>query len=149
MRKTLSKFLTKDDYLIYADMWRFKTNAIEIDCGLGESNLLNIAGGIASQNKTVYIYGVAGFIIYRYEQLKFTLRNFGSLTGKIIICNAGKFGYDGLGAGHNLDDDLELMKILKIPYYCPNNVEEFKDILNNINTNFEQGIFYIQLGKDE
>jgi len=150
MRKTISKYLKKSDYLIHADMFNinsFPTLAKVINCGLGESNALNLASGIASKNNTVYIYGVCGFIIHRYEQLKFSARNFGSKTGKIILINAGKIGYSGLGNGHKLDDDLEIMKILNIKSFCPDTKEELLQILEDIK-NKNNGIFYIQLGKD-
>lgn len=151
MRKSLTGI--KDCFFLHADMWNlnrfpFSENVEVINCGLGESNLLNIAGGIASQGKTVYIYGVCGFIIHRLEQLKFSCKHFGAEIGKIIICNAGKNGYEGLGIGHILDDDKEIMNVYNIPFYEPKDVEEFTKILKNIETQ-ANGIFYIRLGKDE
>ena len=151
MRKALANILTSDDYLLHADMWnesKFPSSAKIIDVGLGEANLLNIAGGLASQGKNVYIYGVAGFIIHRLEQLKFSCRYFGANYGKIIICNAGKYGYENLGIGHKLDDDLDIMRMLNIEYFQPNNTKDFKNIIKNISKN-QTGIYYIQLGKDE
>lgn len=150
MRMTLSRFLRPKDYLLHADMFniqRFPTRANVINTGLGESNLLNIAGGLASEGNTVYVYGVAGFIIHRYEQLKFSCRDFGSKYGKIIICNAGKYGYENFGPGHKLDDDIGIMKLLDIPYFIPDNKAEFKDILLKLELE-KTGIWYIQLGKD-
>lgn len=126
---------------------KFPTKGIVIDCGLGESNLLNIAGGLAASGKTVYIYGVLGFIIHKFEQLKYSAKYFGSKNGKIIICNAGKNGYENLGIGHILDDDIEIMKILNIEYFIPDTLEEFNEILNQLDSK-KNGIFYIQLGKD-
>ena len=154
MRKTLAKLLKKNDYLVHCDMFnttKFPTKAIVVDCSLGENNALNIAAGLANENSTVVIYGVAGFIIHRYEQLKFSARDYGSKKGKIIICNAGKYGYDNLGPGHALDDDKELMSILNIPFYEPNNVASFKSLMKQIakQSNRKQDIYYIQLGRDE
>jgi transketolase len=151
MRKTLAEFLCEDDYLLHADMFnidRFKTDAKVINCGLGESNLVNVAAGLASEGKTVYIYGVAGFIIHRFEQLKFSAKNFGSKNGKIIICNAGKYGYEKLGEGHALNDDLEIMKTLDIDIYDPINADMFRNILSLLDMK-KSGIFYVRLGKDE
>jgi transketolase C-terminal domain/subunit len=153
MRKTLSEFIKKDDYFLHADMWntnRFPICDDEnvINCGLGESNLLNVAGGISSQKNTVYIYGVCGFIIHRFEQLKFSCKHFGTKSGKIVIANAGKVGYENLGIGHELNDDLDIMKILDIKTYTPNNIEDLVNDLEEIE-DAENGIFYIQLGKDE
>jgi len=150
MRLLLSKFIKKEDYFLHADMWNVKRFPVEgnvINCGLGESNLLNIAGGIASEENTVYIYGVCGFIIHRLEQLKFSCRDFGSRFGKIIILNAGKYGYDNLGDGHKLDDDREIMNMLNIKFFDPKSLGELQNLLNIID-NQENGIFYIQLGKD-
>jgi len=151
MRLQLSEYLKSSDYLLHADMWNiktFSTKAKVINTGLGESNLLNIAGGIASQGNIVYIYGVCGFIIHRYEQLKFSCKYFGAKYGKIIICNAGKYGYNGLGIGHILDDDINIMEALDIPFYTPDNIKEFKKILDTISEK-KVGIFYIRLGRDE
>lgn len=148
MRKTLSTFIGEDDYLFHADMWRFDTQAKTINFGLGESNLLNVAGGLAATGKTVYIYGVCGFIIHRYEQLKFSCRDFGGQFGKIIICNAGKYGYSHFGSGHILDDDINIMKVLGIRYYQPDHVEQFIGVLKALKTG-PNGVYYIQLGADE
>lgn len=147
MRHTLSTFMMPDEYLLHADMWRFHTRAQVINCGLGESNLLNIAGGLAKTGKTVYIYGVCGFIIHRYEQLKFSCRDFGGEFGKIVICNAGKHGYKQFGRGHTLDDDLDIMDILNIEGYQPKTVEEMTGILEYIDDR-DKGVYYIQLGTD-
>lgn len=151
MRLQLSKILKSDDYLLHADMWntdKFPSDAKVINCGLGESNLLNVAGGLASAGNTVFIYGVAGFIIHRLEQLKFSCKHFGAKHGKIIICNAGKYGYEKLGIGHLMNDDIQIMDMLSIPYYIPETLTELKYNLQEI-AEFNTGIFYIQLGKDE
>jgi len=150
MRIQLAKTLKKTDYLLHADMWntkRFLTKGKVINVGLGESNLLNIAGGLASEGNTVYIYGVSGFIIHRLEQLKFSCKHFGAKSGKIIICNAGKYGYEKFGIGHLLNDDKQIMNMLDIPFYSPSNINSFENIMKKIN-NYDFGIWYIQLGKD-
>ena len=150
MRKTLAQIINAEDYLIHADMFnttKFPTQATVINVGLGESNLLNIAAGIASQGKTVYVYGVAGFIIHHLQQLKLSCKYFGAKTGKIIICNAGKYGYEAMGIGHALDDDKQIMEIYDIPFFEPNNIQEFKQNLDIINNN-QIGLYYIRLGKD-
>ncbi len=148
MRRTLSTFMCSDDYLLHADMWRFNTLAKVINFGLGESNLLNVASGLAKTGKTVYVYGVCGFIIHRYEQLKFSCRDFGGKYGKIIICNAGKFGYSRFGRGHILDDDLGIMNLLGIEYYIPENSMKMTHMLRNIREQYK-GVYYIQLGLDD
>ncbi len=147
MRNTLSVYMKSENYLLHADMWRFDTRAQVINSGLGESNLLNIAGGLASTGATVYVYGVCGFIIHRYEQLKFSCRDFGGLTGKIVLCNAGKYGYSQFGIGHTLDDDLSLMDTLMIDCYKPKTVVDMVYALERIER-MGNGVYYIQLGRD-
>ena len=151
MRLRLSEYITENDYFLHADMWntkRFPIKGKVINVGLGESNLLNIAGGLARNGETVYVYGVSGFIIHRFEQLKFSARDFGSKQGKIILVNAGAYGYDKLGAGHKLEDDYDIMDCLDIPFYEPKDLREFLDFLDIIKKK-KHGIFYIRLGKDE
>jgi len=150
MRLHIANNIKKGEYLLHSDMFntnRFPVKGTVINSGLGESNLLNIAAGLASQNNTVWIYGVCGFIIHRYEQMKFSIRDFGSKKGKIIIFNAGKIGYSGLGAGHVLDDDYNIMKCLDILYYAPKDLDELKAVLKLIDSK-DTGVFYIQLGED-
>jgi transketolase C-terminal domain/subunit len=147
MRRTLSVYMKPENYLLHADMWRFDTSAKVVNCGLGESNLLNVAGGLAGTGATVYIYGVCGFIIHRYEQLKFSCRDFGGNHGKIILCNAGKFGYSQFGTGHTLDDDLSLMDVLEIDCYKPDTVVDLVNSLDGIGRR-ENGVYYVRLGRD-
>lgn len=150
MRRTIAKYLTNNDYLVHCDMFNvdtFHTNAQIITCGLGESNALNIAGGIARNGKNVWVYGVSGFMIHRLEQLKFSCLNFGSKNGKIVFFNAGKYGYDKLGIGHKLDDDIAIMDMYQIKCYIPKDIKELNYILEELEKE-ENGVFYIQLGKD-
>jgi len=150
MRKYITETIKTDEYLLHADMLdsdRFPCNGNVINCGLGENNLLNVAGGIASQGNTVFIYGVAGFIIHRFEQLKLSCKLFGANIGKIIIFNAGKIGYSDFGIGHSIEDDYNICKMLNIPFYAPEDLEALKATLKIIE-NKNNGIFYIQLGKD-
>lgn len=150
MRKKIAEFIEKDEYLIHSDIFntkKFPTRGIEINCGLGERNALNIAGGLASQGKTVWIYGVGIFVYYRLEQLKFICKDFGAKRGKIIIFNAGKIGYEDLGSAHKVDDDEKIMNLLNINYFSPNSLNELETILSTIK-NKKVGMFYIQLGKD-
>ena len=150
MRKYIADHLHKDEYLIHADMFntkRFPTDAKVINVGLGENNLLNIAGGLASQGKTVYVYGVAGFIIHRLEQLKFSAKHFGAKFGKIVIFNAGAIGYKDFGIGHELDDDYEICEMLNIRYFDPYFLKSLEKVLEKIDQK-DKGIFYIRLGRD-
>ena len=151
MRKFLARYMDKTDYLIHCDMFdtkKFPTDANVIDCGLGESNAMNIAGGLASCGETVYVYGVAGFMIHRLEQLKFSCCMYGARFGKIIIVNAGQYGYEKFGAGHKLEDDYEITEMLGITFHTPQDIDEFEELLDIIKNDYTKGIFYIRLGRD-
>jgi len=151
MRLHLSKTI-ENCYFIHSDMWNvknfpFKGSVKVINCGLGESNSLNVAGGIARNSNDVFVYGVAGFIIHRLEQLKFSCKHFGAERGKIILVNAGKVGYESFGIGHRLDDDEEICNILGIKFFDPEDIDDFDNILKFIKKE-KRGIYYIRLGKD-
>jgi transketolase len=137
MRNTLDIFLSKynnpDLYFLHADMWsfeKFKTKYPErcLNFGIGETNMVNVAGGLASQGKKVIIYGVAGFVYQRaYEQLKFSVVNFGK---NVTLVNAGANGcYNRCGIGHLPDDDYKLMNALNINCHEPTTRSEFLNTL--------------------
>ena len=154
MRATLDNFLSKynnpDLYFLHADMWQFPKFRTKyphrcLNVGIQEPNMLNIAGGLASQGKIVFVYGVAGFVYQRgYEQLKFSICNFGK---SVTLINAGHNGcYDKCGIGHQPDDDLKLMNALNVNVYEPvdrrNFIQDVIVCIRNQQTNF------IRLGWD-
>jgi transketolase len=130
-------------------MWKWTDgNYTQINCGVQEPNMINIAAGLASQGKRVIVYGVAGFVIYKaYEQLKLNVKGWAEHHGSIIIVNAGANGaYRSCGRGHLLDDDIELMEALDIQLYDPPDRRTFvKYISEGLQHN---GVRYIRLGWD-
>ena len=152
MRKTLHKFLSRANnnniYFLHADMWGFPTKGNVINCGIQEPNMVNIAAGLASQGKTVIIYGVAGFVLYKaYEQIKLNVKGWSENYGSIIFVNAGANGcYSFAGRGHIVDDDLSLTKALGITLIEPKTRKEFlRCIKHNCKT---KGVSFIRLGYD-
>lgn len=154
MRNTLDKFLSKYNnpnlYFLHADMWSFKRFTSRfpercINVGVQETNMVNIAGGLASQGKSVIVYGVAGFVIHRgYEQIKFSVVNFGK---SVTFINAGANGcYKACGKGHILDDDAQLMAALGIPLHEPRDRQSFLSTLTNCIRGKEPSL--IRLGWD-
>ena len=135
---------------MHADMWSFplfKSKFPErcINVGIQEPNMVNIAGGLASQGKKVIVYGVAGFVIHRaYEQIKFSVLNFGD---NVTFVNAGANGcYSVAGKGHILDDDAGIMYALGIELIEPKDRYSF---LQAIITSIRYpGTRYIRLGWD-
>lgn len=133
MRATLDNFLYKYNnpnlMFLHADMWsfsKFKNRFPErcLNFGIQETNMVNVAGGLASQGKDVIIYGVAGFVYQRgYEQLKFSVVNFGK---SVTFINAGHNGcYNRCGIGHLPDDDFHVMSGLNVNRYEPETRGEF------------------------
>jgi transketolase len=133
MRATLDRFLSRynnpDLYFLHADMWQFPKfkHVFPERClnfGIQETNMVNVAGGLASQGKKVIIYGVAGFVYQRgYEQLKFSVVNYGS---DVTLINAGHNGcYNKCGIGHLPDDDYKLMSALGVKCHEPATRHDF------------------------
>ena len=152
MRLTLHKFLSRykgDVTLLHCDMWKWVDGPYhQINCGIQEPNMVNIAAGMASQGKRVIIYGVAGFVIYKaYEQIKLNIKGWAEHTGSIIFVNAGANGaYSKLGRGHLLDDDALLMQALDIPLYDPQDRSTF---IRHVKEGLQStGVRYIRLGWD-
>ena len=152
MREKLHKFLNRypgEVYFLHCDMWKWTEGRYhQINCGVQEPNMVNIAAGLASQGQRVIIYGVAGFVIYKsYEQIKLNIKGWAENKGSIIFVNAGANGcYKGLGRGHLLDDDELLMKALEIPLYDPPDTKTFiKNVSDGLRNN---GVRYIRLGWD-
>jgi len=152
MRATLNKFLTRytgDVYFLHGDMWKWTdADYIQINCGVQEPNMVNIAAGLASQGKKVIIYGVAGFVIYKaYEQIKLNIKGWAEHTGSIVFVNAGYNGcYAGCGRGHLVSDDANLMAALDIPLYDPQTRSEF---VRAVKQGLQQpGVRFVRLGWD-
>jgi transketolase len=152
MRETLHKFLTRypgEIYLLHCDLWKWpEGNYTQINCGVQEPNMINIAAGLASQGKRVIIYGVAGFVIYKaYEQMKLNIKGWAENYGSIVFVNAGANGaYKICGRGHLLDDDALLMQALDIPLYDPIDRSTF---MRNVKEGLQStGVRYIRLGWD-
>jgi transketolase len=152
MRKTLHKFLSrsqnKDIYFLHADMWSFPTKGNVINVGIGETNLMNIAAGLMSEGKTVIVYGVAGFILYKsYESLKLNVKGWAENFGSLIIVNAGANGcYSFAGRGHLIDDDFKICDILEIDHYEPETRKEFLRLIKNKCKS--KNVSFIRLGFD-
>lgn len=148
MRKTLAKFLNKaknkNIYLVHGDMFPHRVHN-EINCGIQELQMVNMAQGLADQNKTVFVYAICGFVLYKtVESLKLVLkRNHGS----VIFVNAGANGcYSKIGLGHTITDDEEFCKLLNINLYEPNTRSEFLRLIKDLSKT--KGVHFVRLGFD-
>lgn len=152
MRHTLHKFLNRysgEVYFLHGDMWKWtNSNYKQINCGVQEPNMVNIAAGLASQGKRVIIYGVAGFVIYKaYEQIKLNIKGWAENYGSIVFVNAGHNGcYSICGRGHLVEDDSMLMNALDICVYTP---QTGKDFIRMVKNGLKcPGVRFIRLGWD-
>lgn len=82
-----------------------------INVGVAEQNMINVAAGLSSCNKKVFIYGIASFVTLRcYEQIKF---NICSMMLPVTIIGMGSglsFSYDG--PTHHAIQDVAIMRAL-------------------------------------
>ena len=91
----------------------FKNNYPEqfINIGVAEQNMINVAAGLASCGKKVFIFGILSFVTFRcYEQIKF---NICSMNLPVTIVGMGSglsFGFDG--PTHHAIQDIIVMNAL-------------------------------------
>ena len=156
MRQIIDQWLFNTDYyLIVADLGKFpkmETTKRYINVGLSETLLVNTALGLALTGKHVYIYSVAGFVLYRaLEQLKLNINNtttYGNKKIHITFLNGGAgFLYKNTGNGHFLLDDIVLVtKILpNFNIYIPYDEYTTIQCLNKSHT----ALNYIRLCPDD
>ena len=116
----LNDFASKDPNLIILTddmdafaLRKFKKNFPKqyYNMGVAEQNMINVAAGLASCGKNVYLFGILSFVTFRcYEQIKFNIcsRN---LNVKIVGLGAGlSFGFDG--PTHHGMQDIIAMNLL-------------------------------------
>ena len=92
---------------------KFKKNFPDqfYNTGVAEQNMINLAAGLASCGKKVFVFGILSFVSFRcYEQIKFNIcsRN---LNVSIVGLGSGfSFGFDG--PTHHGTHDIMAMNIL-------------------------------------
>lgn len=156
MRKTFADLLTRKDVLLHPDCWnsaRFPTEARVFNLGIRENLSLNFAFGLANaQTKldpetkekvgTIYIYGTCQFLLAQLFSTRYSYHG-----GKVVLINAGRIGYEGLGQAHNVDYDMAQCQLNLVQYHRAESNEEFIEIIEKIKKE-DAGIFYVSLGAD-
>ena len=101
------------------------------------------------QGKTVIVYGVAGFVLYKtYEQLKLNIKGWSENYGNFILVNAGANGcYSFAGRGHMIDDDIQLCDALGLSHYEPKTRKDFLRLIKQ-KCQCQCGSSFIRLGYD-
>ena len=154
MRKELNAYLIKNNKLLnnkirflHNDLWSFDSKDLDfvVDLKNCENAIWGISYGIYQQGLLPIVYGVSFFEIGRLEQLR---KFFGYKKAKMLIFNAGVYGYDKYGWEHSFknNDDIEIMKSIDFKIYNSDELSLAKifDIYLNTNKNL-----YIRLGKDK
>ena len=108
----------KDVYFISADMGTESLDILReryperfIYTGIAEQNTINVAAGLASRGKKVFVIGMASFITARcYDQIRYSLALM-KLPACIMGIGVG-FGYEDAGPAHYTTDDIGLMRLI-------------------------------------
>ncbi len=82
-----------------------------INIGVAEQNLMNVAAGLATSGKKVFVYGICSYITSRcYEQIKFSIC---SMKLPVVIIGAGAgFSFPFDGPTHHATIDIGIMRLL-------------------------------------
>jgi transketolase len=111
--------LTNDMGAIGLDKLKRKYPKRVINCGICEQNIISVAGGLASKNHQVFVYGIISHFVFRaLEQIKIDLC-LDSLPVTIIGVGAGlSYGVDG-PTHHGIEDIGVLQSIPNMHVFNP------------------------------
>lgn len=141
------KFLVLSGDHGYALFDEFRSSYPEkfINVGIAESNLVNMAAGLARGGFRPLIYGLASFLpgrVYEFLKLQIALDN----LPVTVVGDGGGVVYSKLGHSHLSLDDLALMCLLpNFSVFSPASDAEAKSLL--VADPSQQGPRYIRLGK--
>ena len=137
--------LGQDIYIVSAD---FGCKAIDdfkqefpsryINVGIAEQNAILVAAGLALEGKTVFVYGIASFIVCRcYEQIKVVLN--GMDLPVTFVCVGANDDYKEDGFTHWAFDDVNLLSQLENVYIFRDDLP-MEDIPLVVNCCIEGGV---------
>lgn len=142
MRKWFDKYLAQEAEsdpsirLLIADVGEFPLFTEKhpdkfINAGVSESNVIGVAGGLASEGCRVFVYGVSGFFLYRaYEQFKYSIAYW---CKNVTFVGVG-FGwkYYPIGTGHFTPDDIALMRLMpNMIIHTPYKLSQLQNLITN------------------
>lgn len=150
MRRMINEWVHQhhDVYLLHSDTWHLPPAPNIINCGITEPTMVTIAAGLMAAGKTVLVYGVCGFVLYRaYDQLMYWVKD-KQYLGNMVILNAGanKCYPEELGPAHRIYNDVEIAQSLGFACKEPN-YNEIIPILESVVKDSNNKIF-IRLGFD-
>ncbi len=99
-----------------------------------EQSMMGFASGLAINNKKVYVYSIAPFVVERcFEQIKVDLC-YQKKDVNIISCG-GSIEYSELGCTHHCPEDVSILKKLpNIEIFMPGNNYELSTLINQNNS---------------
>lgn len=114
-----------------------------IDVGIAEQAAINVAAGLSSEGRKVFISSIASFIVRRaYEQIRI---NVNRAEQNIVIIGYGSgLTYGEMGPTHHCIEDVALMRQLdNVTIYIPSDINQLYNMMNTVLD--RQGPSYIKL----
>lgn len=111
------------------DIWREELPDQFIAAGISEQNAINVAAGLASEGKKVYVYFMASWMARCFEQIRYSC----SMANNpiTIIGNGIALGYAPAGPAHEPTEDIAYMRsINNIEIYSPSNLHMTKALVD-------------------
>lgn len=115
-----------------------------LNAGVAEQNMVGVAAGLAYEGKSIFIYSIAPFVVFRcLEQIKLDVCIHNHPV--FIIGNGGGYGYGIMGATHHAIEDIACLSPL------PNMICWVPSFLEDVDYCIEQiierkGPAYLRLG---
>lgn len=115
-----------------------------LNAGVAEQNMVGVAAGLAYEGKSVFIYSIAPFVVFRcLEQIKLDVCIHNHPV--FIIGNGGGYGYGIMGATHHAIEDIAcLSPLLNMICWVPSFLEDVDYCIEQIIE--RKGPAYLRLG---
>ena len=115
-----------------------------VNAGVAEQNMVGVAAGLAYEDKSVFIYSIAPFVVFRcLEQIKLDVCIHNHPV--FIIGNGGGYGYGIMGATHHAIEDIACLSPLpNMICWVPSFLEDVDYCIEQITA--RKGPAYLRLG---
>ena len=115
-----------------------------VNAGVAEQNMVGVAAGLAYEGKSVFIYSIAPFVVFRcLEQIKLDVCIHNHPV--FIVGNGGGYGYGIMGATHHAIEDIACLSPLpNMICWVPSFLEDVDYCIEQITD--RKGPAYLRLG---
>ena len=115
-----------------------------VNAGVAEQNMVGVAAGLAYEGKSVFIYSIAPFVVFRcLEQIKLDVCIHNHPV--FIVGNGGGYGYGIMGATHHAIEDVACLSPLpNMICWVPSFLEDVDYCIEQITA--RKGPAYLRLG---